>query len=317
MLEFKPITLDLYDEYEKRRQACPVKSADYTFTNLWGWADKYGLTMAFTQNFAVIHQKFPYHCLWAPVGNWFNLDMETLHDFVHAVEIPYSEENPLMADAASHNGRLCMHRVTDDFAQYVAENYPGQVAVVEAKGQWEYLYSRQDLASLSGNRFHKKKNHVNGFYKSYPCEFYPLTVESGVKGSLEDVLDLQNEWCKWHDCENSASLYAENEAIFRVIGNWQRLGTLFGGSFYIDGKMVAFAVGERLDDESCVVHFEKAQTDYRGIYQAINHAFVNNCTEGFSVINREQDMDEEGIRKAKLSYNPIGYLKKSSLVFSI
>ena len=115
----------------------------------------------------------------------------------------------------------------------------------------------------------------------------------------------------------STALYAENEAIFRVIGSWSAFGSLFGGSFYIDDKMVAFAVGEKLDDKTCVVHFEKAHSDYRGIYQAINHAFVNNCTEGFEIINREQDMDEEGIRKAKLTYNPINYLKKSTLVFTL
>ena len=162
-----------------------------------------------------------------------------------------------------------------------------QVYIVEARGQWEYLYSRQELATLSGNRFHKKKNHVNGFYKSYNCEYYPLTTES------------------------------ENDVIFKVIGSWDKIGTLFGGSFYIDDKMAAFAVGEKLDDKNCVVHFEKAHSDYRGIYQAINHAFVNNCTEGFEFINREQDMDEEGIRKAKLSYNPVNYLKKSTLVFTL
>ena len=124
--------------------------------------------------------------------------------------------------------------------------YSGKVAVIEARGQWEYLYSRQELATLSGNRFHKKKNHVNGFYKSYACEYHPLTTEDGVKGSLEDVLELQNEWCKWHDCENSNSLYAENEAIFRVIGSWSAFGSLFGGSFYIDDKWSLLPLGKSL-----------------------------------------------------------------------
>lgn len=318
MLEFKPVTLSLRDEYEKRREQCPVKSADYTFTNLWGWADKYGLSIAFTEHFAFIHQKFPYHCIWSPVGNWFNLEMDHFEKLLNSVYVPYSEEVPTMniEDGSLHE-KLCMHRVTDDLAQYIQQNYRKNVAIIEAKGQWEYIYSQKDLATLAGNRFHKKKNHVNSFYKSYECEFYPLTTQSGVKGSLDDLLELQNEWCKWHDCEHSPSLYAENDAVFRVIGNWEKLGNLFGGSFYIDNQMVAFAVGERLDDENVVVHFEKAKADYRGIYQAINHAFVNNCTEGYSFINREQDLDEEGIRKAKLSYNPVDFLKKSTLVFTM
>lgn len=317
MFEFKPVTLNLFAEYEQRRKESPVKSADYTFTNLFGWADKYGLSVAFTDDFVIIHQKYPYHCLWAPVGNWDKLNAENLSELIHSVNIPSCHDNPLMASVSSCENRFCMHRVPDELAERIMGMYSGKVAVIEARGQWEYLYSRQELATLSGNRFHKKKNHVNGFYKSYACEYYPLTTEDGVKGSLEDVLELQNEWCKWHDCENSNSLYAENEAIFRVIGSWNAFGSLFGGSFYIDDKMVAFAVGEKLDDRTCVVHFEKAHSDYRGIYQAINHAFINNCTEGFEIINREQDMDEEGIRKAKLTYNPIDYLKKSTLVFTL
>ena len=318
MSKFQPITLNLRDQYLEKMKECPVKSADYTFTNLFGWADTYGLSMAFTEHFAFIHQQYPYQCLWAPVGDWKNINRENLSELLHSVNIPASQDNPLMASVSSTKDRVCMHRVPDAFVEYIMANYDKeQVYIVEARGQWEYLYSRQELATLSGNRFHKKKNHVNGFYKSYNCEYYPLTTESDVKGSLEDVLDLQNEWCKWHDCQNSSSLYAENDVIFKVIGSWDKIGILFGGSFYIDDKMAAFAVGEKLDDKNCVVHFEKAHSDYRGIYQAINHAFVNNCTEGFEFINREQDMDEEGIRKAKLSYNPVNYLKKSTLVFTL
>lgn len=318
MLKFQPITLNLREQYEEKRSECPVKSADYTFTNVFGWADTYGLSMAFTEHFAFIHQKHPYHCLWAPVGDWKNINKDNLSELIHSVTIPDSQDNPLMASVSSRENRICMHRVPDELVEHVMKNYDaGLVLILEAKGQWEYLYSREDLAALAGNRFHKKKNHVNGFYKSYTCEYHPLTTEEGVKGSLEDVLELQNEWCKWHDCQNSNSLYAENDVIFKVIGSWSKIGTLFGGSFYIDDKMVAFAVGEKLDDKSCVVHFEKAHTDYRGIYQAINHAFVNNCARDFEIINREQDMDEEGIRKAKLSYNPVNYLKKSTLVFTL
>ena len=80
--------------------------------------------------------------------------------------------------------------------------------------------------------------------------------------------------------------------------------------------MVAFAIGEALDPETLVVHFEKVQPDYRGVYQAINNAFVVHAGQGFSVINREQDMGEEGLRQAKETYNPVGFLKKSRLVIA-
>lgn len=158
MFEFKPVTLNLFAEYEQKRKECPVKSADYTFTNLFGWADKYGLSVAFTDDFAVIHQKYPYHCLWAPVGNWDKLNAENLSELIHSVNIPSCHDNPLMASVSSHENRFCMHRVPDELAERVMDMYSGKVAVIEARGQWEYLYSRQELATLSGNRFRKEKS---------------------------------------------------------------------------------------------------------------------------------------------------------------
>ena len=65
-----------------------------------------------------------------------------------------------------------------------------------------------------------------------------------------------------------------------------------------------------------VVHFEKVQADLKGVYQAINHSFVNHSAEGVQLINREQDMGELGLRQAKETYNPVGFLKKCRLVIA-
>jgi hypothetical protein len=52
------------------------------------------------------------------------------------------------------------------------------------------------------------------------------------------------------------------------------------------------------------------------VYQAINHSFVNHSAEGVQLINREQDMGELGLRQAKETYNPVGFLKKCRLVIA-
>ena len=75
--------------------------------------------------------------------------------------------------------------------------------------------------------------------------------------------------------------------------------------------MAAFAVGEPLDDQTIVVHFEKGRPEYRGVYQAINFCFAKHSAKDFLFINREQDADEEGLRQAKESYMPSGYLKRT------
>lgn len=290
---FQPVKLDLLDQYRAYQGKTPKKAADFTFTNLWGWADYYGLGLSFRDDLCWICQTKPDLRYWAPVGDWN------------------------AADWASHpeiKAGVTLHRAPDMLVELLtAKLGEARVSAEESREQWEYLYSREELATLSGNKFHKKKNHVNNFKKRYGEDYRALSHADGSSG-IDDVLALQEDWCKWRDCEHSPSLQAENDVIFRVVGNWGRLGGLVGGSLYVEDHMVAFSIGEKLDDETLVVHFEKVQPDYKGVYQAINNAFVVHAGEGYSIINREQDMGEEGLRQAKETYNPIGFLKKSRLV---
>ena len=77
-----------------------------------------------------------------------------------------------------------------------------------------------------------------------------------------------------------------------------------------DGVMVAYTVAERLTSDSIVIHFEKGDTKFKGIYQAINQMFLAHSASHFALVNREQDLDDEGLRKAKLSYHPVGFINK-------
>ena len=101
-----------------------------------------------------------------------------------------------------------------------------------------------------------------------------------------------------------------------MLRNWDALPGLIGGALYAGEEMAAFAVGEPLDDQTIVVHFEKGRPEYRGVYQAINFCFAKYAAKNFVFINREQDADEEGLRQAKESYMPSGYLKKNTAVLS-
>ena len=59
-----------------------------------------------------------------------------------------------------------------------------------------------------------------------------------------------------------------------------------------------------------VIHFEKALDEYRGIYQFLNQAFAESLPRFFTLINREQDLGNEGLRQAKMTYRPSGFVKK-------
>lgn len=287
---FSPIELGDAAAYIPYFKALPVHAADYTFTNLWGWGTHYGLEWRTAHNLCWIQQQSTAHgaaCLWAPVGDWNAADWASMPELAPGTTILRAPES------------LC---------QLLLDRLPGRVEIEETQGQWEYLYTQEALSTLSGNKLHKKKNHVNAYMKAYGEDYKPLTAEI-----IPQVLALQYDWCKWRECEKSPSLLAESDVVCSVLRNWEALPGLVGGALYAEGQMVAFAVGEPLDGQTIVVHFEKGRPEYRGVYQAINYCFARNSASGFTLINREQDAGEEGLRQAKESYAPSGYITKNTI----
>jgi hypothetical protein len=82
----------------------------------------------------------------------------------------------------------------------------------------------------------------------------------------------------------------------------------------VEGRMAAYTVAEPYAGDSMLIHFEKADQSVKGAYQAINQAFLLHGAEGCRRVNREQDLDDDGLRKAKLSYQPIDFVKKYKVV---
>lgn len=285
---FSPISLDDMDRYRGFHAASGTRAADYSFTNIWGWAEHYGLEWRFSDKLCWIRQTKPDISYWAPMGWWHETDWTATEELVSGREF---------------------RRVPEPLRRLWEERLPSGIEAEESRGQWDYLYKTEELATLPGNRFHKKKNLLNQFLKKYPGRSYlPLTIEC-----VEAVLRMQEEWCTWNECPGSEALQAENKAIFRVLSNWDQLPGLAGGFIADGGKVIAYTVGEQLTQDTLVIHFEKGTTEYKGVYQAINCFFARDNMERFTLINREQDLDDEGLRHAKESYNPVDYVKKHTV----
>jgi hypothetical protein len=114
---------------------------------------------------------------------------------------------------------------------------------------------------------------------------------------------LQAEWCDLRDCEASPGLSNESLAIKEAFTHFVKL-KVKGGVILINGKVEAFTLGDPLNSETIVIHIEKANPAYEGLYPTINQAFLEQEGSGYTYVNREQDLGEEGLRKAKESYFP-------------
>ncbi len=116
-------------------------------------------------------------------------------------------------------------------------------------------------------------------------------------------MEVAEKWCKIRRCEDDMNLLSESEAVRESLVNFPVL-KIDGGVILIDGKVEAFTLGELLNDQTAVVHIEKANPENPGLYAMINQQFCENRWRDLLYINREQDLGEPGLRKAKLSYYP-------------
>ncbi len=285
-LSFEPIRLNRQSEYHRRLQQCSQASSDYSFINLWSWAGEYNLRWAWDEHLVWIKQTQPAEQFWAPIGDWERIDWPQ--------HLPDTSAHPIQ-----------FTRVPQALADILTSQLETPVTIEPVRGHWDYLYDVGELIRLSGNRFHKKKNLVKQFQKKYRFEYAPFT------GRVIDwAMQMQSDWCLWRDCEASETLAAENRAIQRTLAHWDRLENIVGGALITDDRLIAYTVGEKLTADTLLIHFEKANQDYKGAYQAINQQFLEHEGSGFTIVNREQDLDSEGLRKAKKSYNPVDFLRK-------
>lgn len=290
-MKTSPVSLAEKDQYYKFWEMTPRRSLDYSLVNLWGWQEYFGLEWAFAEDLCWIRQTRPEPCWWAPLGDWNGADWQRL--------LP------------ALGKELRFTRVPQELVNIWLESLPASVQAEEDRDQWEYLYLQSDLAQLGGNKYHRKKNHYNSYVKTYGEPDY----RSVTDGHISDVLSVQHVWCDCHECEDSPSLKAENDAITRVLRNWEAFRNMYGGTLSVDDKMIAFSIGEKLDDETLGVHFEKGLSGYKGVYQAMNLQFAKNAGAGFKWINRAQDMGETGLRQAKMTYLPADFLRKCKVEF--
>lgn len=180
----------------------------------------------------------------------------------------------------------------------------GHLEVNADRNSFDYLYLRDELAELPGNRFHKKKNRINYFMARH--EFMADILSDRY---LYGCLALLKEWGRAAEVEKNRSFSLELEATAEALVKADLLG-LEGVVVTVAGIVKAFALGERLNSETAVCHFEKADPFMEGLSQLVNREFATRIFEECRYINREQDLGDPGLRNAKLSYRPMELVRK-------
>lgn len=189
------------------------------------------------------------------------------------------------------------------------------INTIKERNQYDYIYRRAALASLTGGKLKAKRNHVNKFLSEHPdFEYRPLEPSMfdecrrleilwrEERGDVNPVYDAGNT-TEGSEPRIIDTILAEQRVMENVFAHWDALGML-GGSIWLDGRMVAFTYGAAVTDDCIDVCVEKADRNIDGLFAVVNQQFCAHLPEHFVFVNREEDMGLEGLRKAKLSYHP-------------
>jgi uncharacterized protein len=283
--EFLPIQLEHRDIIHKILWNYQPSTSELTFTNLFLWQGHYGLSWSLYDQWLVLlatppHGGSPWFL--PPVGPAGRSE-------VCALLLAWLQEVK-GADAP------CIDRADSRLANEVASQ--ANLRCEPVRDHFDYVYRSADLINLSGNKYHGKRNHINSLRRSHPFVYAPLRTDL-----LGACLTLADHWCEFKRCDEDLNLIGEWEAIRMALTHYQEL-SLQGGVILVRGQVEAFSLGELLNRRTAVIHFEKANPEIGGMYSLINQQFCEQAWKDVELINREQDLGEEGLRKAKMSYNP-------------
>lgn len=280
--DFHALTLDDKPMFDKVYNLFPPVHSDYMFTTMIGWRPYANYQIAVVDDHIVISTSIQDNVRFRPpLGS---------PDKTLLLEV---------LDLALHHGGVDtpFGMIDSQQQQWITKIF-SDISLQQHRDFYDYVYLSKDLATLEGGEYAKIRNRLNKFTRKVSYDVEVLT-----KDNLDEAKEFLKRWCLWKDCASHPFLKYEHQAVLFCMNNFLKLG-LSGVCIRIHDKVEAVAVYEPMNADTVVVHFEKGSPEYDGIYKAINWETAKLVEKKYMFINRESDMGEPGLRKAKLSYRP-------------
>lgn len=279
---FRKISLADKELFESYFSKHPQETSELTFTNFFIWRDC-DLSEVTSVNGNI--------CVVARPDN----------------EPPYFFE-PLGEDRIEETIETCLShvprfsRVTEKFAKAHFEG-KSRYRIEPVRDHFDYIYRTEDMIALKGKKYDGKRNKIKRLLKNNIPIYQKLTADTAP-----DCLKLLDKWIR-----SKKPGTCIDGPIREALNNLSGL-SVEGAVIKINGKVEAFTIGEMLNRDTAVIYIEVANPDIDGLSQHINHQFCRNEWAHFTYINREQDMGDGGLRKAKMSYHPFKLIPKYDVV---
>ena len=294
-LIFHPISLDDRDWINEKLREDNLNLCEYTFANNFVWSNVYHVQVGCAYGCGVVRYRGQENYQYSfPFGNG---DKKAMIEHLRKV-------------CAVHGRRLDFYPLTEKSRYELMDWFPGMFEIYANRDNFDYVYTVEKLSTLKGKKLHGKRNHIARFMDDGDWHYESLTEKN-----MDECRRMAKEWTSLRTEKWNEEMALEVGVLEVACSNFNALG-LCGGVLYKGDKIVAFTIGEQLNSDTFVVHFEKAFPDLQGAYPMINQQFILHEAQNYQYVNREEDTGDLGLRKAKLSYYPDLLLKKYTAVES-
>ena len=283
MINFKLIEKSQIEEYRKYYDHSSGLGWDLNILNSYLWRNEFNI------NFSVFDETL-IKAYFKDDGSIWGYCLPTGKNVRGAMD-------EIFADAEERGIKVHIVLLTTAQRAMLETMYPSRFLYVRSPENQDYIYYSKDLATLAGKKFHAKRNHISRFYRKYTDTCFKTLDNSNRQDAMQVVYD----WCKENNINQST--YEELEVIKEALDNFEGF-KMSGAVLYVEERPIAMTLGSEISPRVFDVNFEKALREYDGAYAVINNEFAKTLTR-YEYINREEDMGIEGLRKAKLSYNPV------------
>ena len=317
-MKFKKIDIDSRDVIIKYLNKENRRSCAYCFTDIFIWKDKYNTEYCIEDNCLYIRQfdsDTNMYFYYAPIID-NNLEQVEIIDIDNGQEQVCENDidnvehkrvtlnnciNNIIIDSIDNNYQFCFGNIDSDLLKFLTKEYGDMFEIEHVRDFSDYIYNSEELINLSGKKFHKKKNLLNKFMREYDgrYEYKDISAED-----INDILEFNRLWCENNLAKDAEDMADETRAIELAMNNFDALD-LKGGMLLVEDNIIAYTLGSEINRDTFGIQIEKALSEYSGSYQMINNAFAKNNLKDYKYINREEDLGIEGLRRAKMSYNPV------------
>lgn len=305
MLSFKPVDELDRNQYRAHLKKCAftTSSCEYAYANLFAWSDLYHTEWAWDE--AALYLRMH-----------FENETHYLCPITPKERLKGSCESLAATERAKGKTHIRFSCLPEDYEKLLSAFW-GDGLVTHDRGHADYLYETPRLVTFPGKSLHAKKNHLNRFFALYgdSFSFHSMT------GSTEEIaccLAFNKEWYALNSGEGDEELSEERKAVEKMLNHFSSLA-LCGGMLYVGERLCGYTLASDNYDgaETLCVHVEKGLYDITGVYPALCSEFLKHCGSAYALINREDDLNDEGLRRSKESYQPVRLEEKYACVYAL